>query len=57
LPVLPRPDKPPIRILLRAVKGGDGAVERLAPLVLNDADSRPTAAAEAVLRGGATLLT
>jgi tRNA1(Val) A37 N6-methylase TrmN6 len=57
LPVLPRPDRPAIRILVHAVKGGHGAARRLAPLILNDADGRPSAAAEAVLRGGATLLT
>ncbi len=55
LPVLPGPDRPAIRVLVRAVKGGEGTPEHLPPLVLNDADGRPSAAAEAVLRGGETL--
>jgi tRNA1(Val) A37 N6-methylase TrmN6 len=55
LPVLPRPDRPAIRILLRAKKDGTGALTRLAPLSLNDAEGRPSAAAEAVLRGGEAL--
>jgi|SRR6185437_2968884 len=55
LPVLPRPDRPAIRILLRAKKGGTDAVSRLPPLSLNDIDARPSAEAEAVLRGGESL--
>jgi len=55
LPVLPRPDKPAIRVLVRATKGGRGTrVERPA-LILNDLHNRPAAAAEAVLRAGETL--
>ena len=57
LPVLPRPDRPAIRLLLRAVKGGPGALTRHPPLTLNDGQGRPSAAAEAVLRGGEALLT
>jgi tRNA1(Val) A37 N6-methylase TrmN6 len=56
LPVLPRDGASPIRILVRVVKGGSGGVPIFAPaLALNDAQGRPTAAAEAVLRGGQTL--
>src|SRR5581483_6240500 len=56
LPVKPRADKPAVRVLLRAVKGGQGArVEHAPPLVLNNENNRPTAAAEAVLRGGEPL--
>lgn len=55
LPVLPRADRPAIRILLRAEKGGGGEVSRLPPLVLSDAAGRPSAPAEAVLRAGQTL--
>ena len=55
LPVLPREGAPAIRVLVRAVKAG-GAGEKTHPaLVLNSADNRPTAAAEAVLRGRETL--
>jgi tRNA1(Val) A37 N6-methylase TrmN6 len=55
LPVLPRPDAEPIRVLVRAVKSGSGAPVRYPALVLNDERGRPAEAAEAVLRGGATL--
>lgn len=55
LPVLPRPDKAAIRVLVRAVKGEGGAPSRHPPLLLNDAQGRPSAAAEAVLRGGGVL--
>lgn len=55
LPVLPGPGRPAIRVLMRAVKGGEGEPTHLPPLVLNDAEGRPSTAAEAVLRGGETL--
>jgi tRNA1(Val) A37 N6-methylase TrmN6 len=55
LPVLPRDGVPAIRVLVRAVKAGEGDEKIYPPLVLNDAQNRPTAAAEAVLRGGETL--
>ena len=55
LAVHPRPDKPAIRVLVRAVKGASfGAVDQ-PRLDLNDMGGRPSAAAEAVLRGGETL--
>ncbi len=55
MPVLPRAGAPAIRVLVRAVKGGSGAMRDYRGLVLNDGQARPSAAAEAVLRGGATL--
>ena len=55
LPVLPREGADPIRVLVRAAKGGQGAEVSYPPLALNDAHNRPTAAAEAVLRGGEAL--
>lgn len=55
LPVHPRPGAPPIRVLVRAVKGGHGAQATCPALVLNDERGQPTAAAEAVLRAGETL--
>lgn len=55
LPVLPRPDRPAIRVLVRAVKGMSARPRHLPGFLLNDANGRPTAAAEAVLRGGEVL--
>ena len=55
LPVHPRPGTPPIRVLVRAVKGGRGAQATCPALVLNDERGQPTAAAEAVLRAGEAL--
>jgi tRNA1(Val) A37 N6-methylase TrmN6 len=55
LPVYPREDAAPIRVLVRAVKGAPWARSDCAALVLNDASGKPTQAAEAVLREGATL--
>jgi tRNA1(Val) A37 N6-methylase TrmN6 len=51
LPVAPRPGAEPIRVLVRAVKGGGAGRLPDAPvLVLNDDAGKPTEAAEAVLR-------
>jgi tRNA1(Val) A37 N6-methylase TrmN6 len=55
LPVYPRPNAAAIRILLRAVKGSRAPLAVLPGLTLNDTDGRPSAEAEAVLRGGKTL--
>jgi tRNA1(Val) A37 N6-methylase TrmN6 len=55
LPVHPRSGALPIRVLVRAVKGGRGARVTCPGLVLNDEAGQPTAAAEAVLRGGDAL--
>ena len=55
LPVYPRPDAPAIRVLLRAVKSGGGAGVTYPGIILNDQDGKPTAAAEAILRGAGTL--
>jgi len=55
LPVHPHPDAPAIRVLLRASKAGRAPFILFPGLVLNDEDGRPSAAAEAVLRGGAVL--
>jgi tRNA1(Val) A37 N6-methylase TrmN6 len=55
LPVLPRAKTPAIRVLVRAVKAGHGTQMDHPPLSLNDEHGQPTAAAEAVLRGGKTL--
>ncbi len=55
LPVLPRDGAPAIRVLVRAVKAGQAGEKTYPPLILNDAQNKPTAAAEAALRGGETL--
>ena len=55
LPVYPRAGAAAIRVLVRAVKGGQGAEATLPGLVLNDAADVLAAAAEAVLRGGEPL--
>jgi tRNA1(Val) A37 N6-methylase TrmN6 len=55
LPVYPRPDAAAIRVLLRAVKGNHAPLALAPGLTLNDANARPTAEAEAVLRGGEPL--
>jgi tRNA1(Val) A37 N6-methylase TrmN6 len=55
LPVAPRAGAEPIRVLVRAIKGARGESVRLPPLILNDAQGKPTPAAEAVLREGQSL--
>jgi len=55
LPVLPRAETPAIRVLVRAEKAGRAKRVDYPSLILNNAQGRPTAAAEAVLRGGETL--
>ena len=55
LPLHPRPDASAIRVIVRAVKGSHAPLRLLPGLVLNDAQGRPTAAAEAVLRDAAPL--
>ena len=55
LPVYPRPDAAAIRILVTATKGSRAPLLLLLGLMLNDANGRPTAAAEAVLRRGQAL--
>ncbi|MEI8274786.1 MAG: methyltransferase [Hyphomicrobiales bacterium] len=56
LPVLPRGGAPAIRVLVRAVKGGTGAMRDYPGLTLNDDLGKPSAAAEAVMRDGETLV-
>lgn len=55
LPLHPRPDRPAVRVLVRAVKGSRAPLGLLPGFLLADEEGRPTAAAEAVLRGAATL--
>lgn len=55
LPVHPRPDRPAVRVLVRAVKGRRAAPAVLPGVVLADPEGTPTPAADAVLRGGTGL--
>jgi tRNA1(Val) A37 N6-methylase TrmN6 len=50
LPVHPKPGAAAIRVLVRAAKGNRAPLALLPGFLLADADSKPTAAAEAVLR-------
>jgi tRNA1(Val) A37 N6-methylase TrmN6 len=55
LPIVPREGAAAIRVLVRAQKDGRMPAVTRPALALNDSRGRPTAAAEAVLRGGETL--
>jgi tRNA1(Val) A37 N6-methylase TrmN6 len=55
LPVYPKPGGAAIRVLVRATKGSRAALSLLPGFSLADADGKPTAEAEAVLREGAIL--
>lgn len=55
VPVHPKPKAAAIRVLVLAVKGGATPLVLCPPLILNDADGRPSAEAEAILRDGATI--
>jgi tRNA1(Val) A37 N6-methylase TrmN6 len=56
LPVHPKPGAAAIRVLARGVKDSGAPLTLLPGLVLADAENRPSAAAQAVLRHGAALL-
>jgi tRNA1(Val) A37 N6-methylase TrmN6 len=55
LPVHGRAGAPAIRVIVRATKGSRAPFALLPGLMLNDEMGKPTAAAEAVLRGAAAL--
>lgn len=56
LSVYPRPDAPAVRVLIRTSKGSSQTAPlHAAGLTLSDSLGQPTAAAEALLRGGRTL--
>ncbi|HXW29296.1 MAG TPA: methyltransferase [Xanthobacteraceae bacterium] len=55
LPIYPRPDRPAIRVLVRAVKESRAPLCLLPGLVLCDPAGQSTPAATAILRGTATL--
>ena len=55
IPVHPRPDKPAIRLIVRAKKGRRTPPSLRPGFMLADATDKPSPEAEAVLRGGAPL--
>jgi tRNA1(Val) A37 N6-methylase TrmN6 len=55
LPVYPKPDTGPIRVIVRAVKGAGAPPQVLAGLTLQGDDGKPSQAAEDVLRNGHAL--
>lgn len=55
LPIHPKPDAAAIRVIVRAVKASRAPLALLPGLVLADNEGKPTADAEAMLRGGASL--
>lgn len=55
VPIHPKPGSPAIRVLVNAVKGGAAPLVLFPPLTLNDADGKPSAEAETILRGGARI--
>ena len=55
LPIHPKPGVAAIRVLVRAVNDRSGPLALLPGFVLADAEGKPTAQAEAVLREGAVL--
>ena len=55
LPIHPKPSRPAIRVLVRAIKDRSGALALLPSFVLADANGKPSRQAEAVLRDGDAL--
>jgi tRNA1(Val) A37 N6-methylase TrmN6 len=55
LPVFPKPDAGAIRLIVRAIKGRKTPTQMLPGITLNDKDGKPSAAAERILRDGASL--
>jgi tRNA1(Val) A37 N6-methylase TrmN6 len=56
LPIHPKPNAAAIRVLARAIKGSRAPLRLLPGFLLADADGKPSAQAEAVLRNGAELI-
>jgi tRNA1(Val) A37 N6-methylase TrmN6 len=55
VPIHPKPRSAAIRVLVQAVKGSAASLVLFPALTLNDADGKPSAEAEAILRGGARI--
>ena len=56
LPLVPREDEPPKRVLVQLKKGAAESSRTLAPMILHRPDGKPTDAAEAVLRHAMPIL-
>ncbi len=56
LPVYPKPNAAAIRVLVRAIKGGQAPLKLLPGLLLAAGNNKPTEQAEAILRGNSALL-
>ncbi len=55
LPVFSKPETAAIRLIVRAIKGRKTPTQMLPGITLNDNDGKPSAIAERVLRGGASI--
>jgi tRNA1(Val) A37 N6-methylase TrmN6 len=55
LPVYPKPNVAAIRVLVRAIKGGEAPLKLLPGLVLAGDNNKPSEQAEAILRGNSAL--
>jgi tRNA1(Val) A37 N6-methylase TrmN6 len=55
LPVFPKPEAAAIRLIVRAIKGRKTPPQMLPGITLNDNNGRPSAAAEKILRDGASI--
>jgi tRNA1(Val) A37 N6-methylase TrmN6 len=55
LPIFPKPESAAIRLIVRAIKGRKTPTQMLPGITLNDKDGKPSAAAEQILRGGASM--
>jgi tRNA1(Val) A37 N6-methylase TrmN6 len=55
MPVYPKPGTAAIRVLMRATKNSYAPLVLLPGLILTEADNKPSAQAEAILRAGAAL--
>jgi tRNA1(Val) A37 N6-methylase TrmN6 len=55
VPVFPKPESAAIRLIVRAIKGRKTPTQMLPGITLNDKDGKPSAAAERILRDGASM--
>lgn len=55
LPVFSKPESAAIRMIVRAIKGRKTPTQMLPGITLNDNEGKPSAAAERILRGGASI--
>jgi tRNA1(Val) A37 N6-methylase TrmN6 len=55
LPIFPKPESAAIRLIVRAIKGRKTPTQMLPGITLNDSNGRPSAAAERILRDGASI--